>query len=149
MAKLYSQKLLGDSKVNDKLIVAYLRSLGKKCKTVDGLADQRDKYDIVVWSKKLGEMHIDTKYTTRPESRLFYETDKHKNSKADYIWYFLKDQNMTSFLIKKDTLKKLTDGRYKYQVREDGDMLVDFSINELKKDIDYWQIDMSRVFQGR
>ena len=53
---------------------------------------------------------------------------------------------MTSFLIKKDVLKKLTDGRYKYQVREDGDMLVDFSINELKKDTDYWQIDMSRVF---
>ena len=149
MANLYSQKLLDDSKVNDKLIVAYLRSLGKKCKTVDGLADQRDKYDIVVWSKKFGEMHIDTKYTTRPESRLFYETDKHKNSKADYIWYFLKSQNMTSFLIKKDALKKLTDGRYKYQVREDGDMLVDFSINELKKDIDYWQIDMSRVFQRR
>ena len=149
MANLYSQKLLDDSKVNDKLIVAYLQSLGKKCKTVNGLADQRDKYDIVVWSKKFGEMRIDTKYTTRPESRLFYETDKHKNSKADYIWYFLKSQNMTSFLIKKDVLKKLTDGRYKYQVREDGDMLVDFSINELKKDIDYWQIDMSRVFQRR
>ena len=146
MAKLYSKKLLDDSKVNDKLIVAYLQSLGKKCKTVDGLADQRYKYDIVVWSKKFGEMHIDTKYTTRPESRLFYETDKHKNSKAEYIWYFLKSQNMTSFLIKKDVLKKLTAGRYKYQVREDGDMLVDFSINELRKNIDYWQIDMSRVF---
>ena len=53
---------------------------------------------------------------------------------------------MTSFLIKKDTLKKLTDGRYKYQVCEAGDMLVDFSINEFKKGIDYWQIDMSRVF---
>ena len=90
MANLYSQKLLDDSKVNDKLIVAYLQSLGKKCKTVDGLVDQRYKYDIVVWSKKFGEMHIDTKYTTRPESRLFYEIDKHKNSKADYIWYFLK-----------------------------------------------------------
>ena len=61
MAKLYSQKALDDSKVNDKLIVAYLQSLGKKCKTVDGLADQRYKYDIVVWSKKFGEMHIDTK----------------------------------------------------------------------------------------
>ena len=105
MAKLYSQKLLDDSKVNDKLIVAYLQSLGKKCKTVDGLVDKRNKYDIVVWSKKFGEMHIDTKYTTRPESRLFYEIDKHKNSKADYIWYFLKSQNMTSFLIKKDALK--------------------------------------------
>ena len=146
MAKLYSQKLLDDSKVNDKLIVAYLQSLGKKCKIVDGLVDQRYKYDIVVWSKKFGEMHIDTKYTTRPESSLFYETDKHKNSKADYIWYFLKSQNMTSFLIKKDALKKLTDGHYKYQVRENGDWLVDFSINKLKKDIDYWQIDMSRVF---
>ena len=146
MAKLYSQKLLDDSKVNDKLIVAYLRSLGKKCKTVDGLADQRDKYDIVVWSKKFGEMHIDTKYTTRPESRLFYETDKHKNSKADYIWYFLKSQNMTSFLIKNDALKKLTAGHCKYQAREDGDWLVDFSVNKLKKDIDYWQIDMSRAF---
>ena len=146
MAKLHSQKALDDSKVNDKLIVAYLQSLGKKCKTVDGLADQRYKYDIVVWSKKFGEMHIDTKYTTRLESRLFYETDKHKNSKADYIWYFLKSQNMTSFLIKKDALKKLTDGHYKYQVRENGDWLVDFSINKLKKDIDYWQIDMSRVF---
>ena len=146
MAKLHSQKALDDSKVNDKLIVAYLQSLGKKCKTVDGLADQRYKYDIVVWSKKFGEMHIDTKYTTRLESRLFYETDKHKNSKADYIWYFLKSQNMTSFLIKKDALKKLTDGHYKYQVRENGDWLVDFSVNKLKKDIDYWQIDMSRVF---
>lgn len=146
MAKLHSQKALDDSKVNDKLIVAYLQSLGKKCKTVDGLADQRYKYDIVVWSKKFGEMHIDTKYTTRPETRLFYETDKHKNSKADYIWYFLKSQNMTSFLIKKDALKKLTDGHYKYQVRENGDWLVDFSINKLKKDIDYWQIDMSRAF---
>ena len=146
MANLYSQKLLDDSKVNDKLIVAYLQSLGKKCKTVNGLADQRYKYDIVVWSKKFGEMHIDTKYPTRPETRLFYETDKHKNSKADYIWYFLKSQNMTSFLIKKDALKKLTDGHYKYQVRENGDWLVDFSINKLKKDIDYWQIDMSRVF---
>ena len=146
MAKLHSQKALDDSKVNDKLIVAYLQSLGKKCKTVDGLADQRDKYDIVVWSKKFGEMHIDTKYTTRPETRLFYETDKHKNSKAEYIWYFLKSQNMTSFLIKKDALKKLTDGHYKYQVRENGDWLVDFSINKLKKDIDYWQIDMSRAF---
>lgn len=146
MAKLHSQKALDDSKVNDKLIVAYLQSLGKKCKTVDGLADQRYKYDIVVWSKKFGEMHIDTKYTTRLETRLFYETDKHKNSKADYIWYFLKSQNMTSFLIKKDALKKLTDGHYKYQVRENGDWLVDFSINKLKKDIDYWQIDMSRVF---
>ena len=146
MAKLHSQKALDDSKVNDKLIVAYLQSLGKKCKIVDGLADQRYKYDIVVWSKKFGEMHIDTKYTTRPETRLFYETDKHKNSKADYIWYFLKSQNMTSFLIKKDVLKKLTDGHYKYQVRENSDWLVDFSINKLKKDIDYWQIDMSRVF---
>ena len=146
MAKLHSQKALDDSKVNDKLIVAYLQSLGKKCKTVDGLADQRYKYDIVVWSKKFGEMHIDTKYTTRPETRLFYETDKHKNSKADYIWYFLKSQNMTSFLIKKDALKKLTDGHYKYQVRENGDWLVDFSVNKLKKDIDYWQIDMSRAF---
>ena len=146
MAKLYSQKALDDSKVNDKLIVAYLQSLGKKCKTVDGLVDQRYKYDIVVWSKKFGEMHIDTKYTTRPETRLFYETDKHKNSKADYIWYFLKSQNMTSFLIKKDALKKLTDGHYKYQVRENGDWLVDFSVNKLKKDIDYWQIDMSRAF---
>ena len=149
MAKLHSQKLLDDSKANDKKVVSWLQSLGKRCKTVDGLADKRDKYDIVVWSKKFGEMHIDTKYTTRPESRLFYETDKHKNSKADYIWYFLKSQNMTSFLIKKDALKKLTDGRYKYQVREDGDMLVDFSINELKKDIDYWQIDMSKAFPGR
>lgn len=149
MAKLHSQKLLDDSKEYDKLIVAYLQSLGKRCKIADGLVDRLDKYDIVVWSKKFGEMHIDTKYTTRPETRLFYETDKHKNSKADYIWYFLKSQNMTSFLIKKDALKKLTDGRYKYQVREDGDMLVDFSINELKKDIDYWQIDMSRVFPGR
>ena len=90
MANKYSQKLLDDSKEYDKLIVAYLQSIGKKCKTVDGLADQRDKYDIVVWSKKFGEMYIDTKYTTRPESRLFYEIDKHKNSKADYIWYFLK-----------------------------------------------------------
>lgn len=90
--------------------------------------------------------YYDTKYTTRPETRLFYETDKHKNSKADYIWYFLKSQNMTSFLIKKDALKKLTDGHYKYQVRENGDWLVDFSINKFKKDIDYWQIDMSRAF---
>ena len=146
MAKLHSQKLLDDSKEYDKQIVAYLQSLGKKCKTVDGLVDQRYKYDIVVWSKKFGEMHIDTKYTTRPETRLFYETDKHKNSKADYIWYFLKSQNMTSFLIKKDALKKLTDGHYKYQVRENGDWLVDFSVNKLKKDIDYWQIDMSRAF---
>ena len=146
MANLYSQKLLDVSKVNDKLIVTYLRSLGKKCKTVDGLADQRDKYDIVVWSKKFGEMHIDTKYTTRPETRLFYETDKHKNSKADYIWYFLKSQNMTSFLIKKDALKKLTTGKRKYQAREGGDWLVDFSVNELKKGTDYWQIDMSRAF---
>ena len=146
MAKLHSQKLLDDSKANDKKVVAWLQFLGKRCKTVDGLADKRDKYDIVVQSEKFGEMHIDTKYTTRLESRLFYETDKHKNSKADYIWYFLKSQNMTSFLIKKDALKKLTDGHYKYQVRENGDWLVDFSINKLKKDIDYWQIDMSRAF---
>ena len=146
MAKLHSQKLLDDSKANDKKVVAWLQSLGKRCKTVDGLADKKDKYDIVVQSEKFGEMHIDTKYTTRLESRLFYETDKHKNSKADYIWYFLKSQNMTSFLIKKDALKKLTDGHYKYQVRENGDWLVDFSVNKLKKDIDYWQIDMSRAF---
>lgn len=146
MAKLHSQKALDDSKVNDKLIVAYLQSFGKKCKTVDGLADQRYKYDIVVWSKKFGEMHIDTKYTTRPETRLFYETDKHKNSKADYIWYFLKSQNMTSFLIKKDALKKMTTGKRKYQAREGGDWLVDFSVNKLKKGTDYWQIDMSRTF---
>ena len=146
MAKLHSQKLLDDSKANDKKVVVWLQSLGKRCKTVDGLADKRDKYDIVVQSEKFGEMHIDTKYTTRLESRLFYETDKHKNSKADYIWYFLKSQNMTSFLIKKDALKKLTDGHYKYQVRENGDWLVDFSVNKLKKDIDYWQIDMSRAF---
>ena len=146
MAKLHSQKLLDDSKANDKKVVAWLQFLGKRCKTVDGLADKKDKYDIVVQSEKFGEMHIDTKYTTRLESRLFYETDKHKNSKADYIWYFLKSQNMTSFLIKKDALKKLTYGRYKYQVRENGDWLVDFSVNKLKKDIDYWQIDMSRAF---
>ena len=146
MAKLHSQKLLDDSKANDKKVVAWLQFLGKRCKTVDGLADKKDKYDIVVQSEKFGEMHIDTKYTTRLESRLFYETDKHKNSKADYIWYFLKSQNMTSFLIKKDALKKLTDGHYKYQVRENGDWLVDFSVNKLKKDIDYWQIDMSRAF---
>ena len=146
MAKLHSQKLLDDSKANDKKVVAWLQFLGKRCKTVDGLADKRDKYDIVVQSEKFGEMHIDTKYTTRLESRLFYETDKHKNSKADYIWYFLKSQNMTSFLIKKDALKKLTDGHYKYQVRENGDWLVDFSVNKLKKGTDYWQIDMSRAF---
>ena len=146
MANLHSQKLLDDSKEYDKQIVAYLQSLGKKCKTVDGLADQRYKYDIVVWSEKLDTMLIDTKYTTRPETRLFYETDKHKNSKANFIWYFLKNKNMTSFLIKKDALKKLTDGHYKYQVRENGDWLVDFSVNKLKKDIDYWQIDMSRAF---
>lgn len=146
MANLHSQKLLDDSKEYDKQIVAYLQSLGKKCKTVDGLADQRYKYDIVVWSEKLDTMFIDTKYTTRPETRLFYETDKHKNSEANFIWYFLKNKNMTSFLIKKDALKKLTDGHYKYQVRENGDWLVDFSVNKLKKDIDYWQIDMSRAF---
>ena len=149
MAKLHSQKLLDDSKEYDKLIVAYLQSLGKKCKTVDGLVDQRYKYDIVVWSKKFGEMHIDTKYTTRPETRLFYETDKHKNSKADYIWYFLKSQNMTSFLIKKDALKKLTTGKRKYQAREGGDWLVDFSVNELKKGTDYWCICMSEAFHGQ
>ena len=146
MAKLHSQKLLDDSKVNDKQIVAYLQSLGKKCKTVDGLVDQRYKYDIVVWSEKLDTMLIDTKYTTRPETRLFYETDKHKNSEANFIWYFLKNKNMTSFLIKKDALKKMTTGKHKYQAREGGDWLVDFSVNELKKGTDYWQIDMSRAF---
>ena len=36
MAKLHSQKLLDDSKANDKKVVAYLQSLGKRCKTVDG-----------------------------------------------------------------------------------------------------------------
>ena len=146
MAKLHSQKLLDDSKANDKKVVAYLQSLGKRCKTVDGLADKRDKYDIVVQSEKFGEMYIDTKYTTRPETRLFYEIEKHKNSEANFIWYFLKNRNMTSFLIKKDALKKLTIGRYQYQVREDGDVLVDFSTNELKKGIDCWQIDMSKAF---
>ena len=149
MAKLHSQKLLDDSKVNDKKVVSYLQLLGKKCKTVDSLVDKKDKYDIVVWSKKFGEMHIDTKYTTRLESRLFYETDKHKNSKADYIWYFLKSQNMISFLIKKDALKKLTTGKRKYQAREGGDWLVDFSVNELKKRTDYWCICMSEAFHGR
>ena len=149
MAKLHSQKLLDDSKVNDKKVVSYLQLLGKKCKTVDSLVDKKDKYDIVVWSKKFGEKHIDTKYTTRLESRLFYETDKHKNSKADYIWYFLKSQNMISFLIKKDALKKLTTGKRKYQAREGGDWLVDFSVNELKKRTDYWCICMSEAFHGR
>ena len=149
MAKLHSQKLLDDSKEYDKLIVAYLQSLGKRCKTADGLADRLDKYDIVVWSEKLGTMLIDTKYTTRPETRLFYETDKHKNSKADYIWYFLKSQNMASFLIKKDALKKLTTSKRKYQAREGGDWLVDFSVNELKKGTDYWCICMSEAFPRR
>ena len=149
MAKLHSQKLLDDSKEYDKLIVAYLQSLGKRCKIADGLVDRLDKYDIVVWSKKFGEMHIDTKYTTRPETRLFYEIDKHKNSEANFIWYFLKNKNMTSFLIKKDTLKKLTTSKRKYQAREGGDWLVDFSVNELKKGTDYWCICMSEAFPGR
>ena len=149
MAKLHSQKLLDDSKVNDRKVVSYLQSLGKKCKIADGLADRLDKYDIVVWSKKLGTMLIDTKYTTRPATRLFYETDKHKNSEANFIWYFLKSQNMTSFLIKKDALKKLTTGKRKYQAREGGDWLVDFSVNELKKGTDYWCICMSEAFHGR
>ena len=48
MAKLHSQKLLDDSKEYDKLIVAYLQSLGKRCKTADSLADKQNKYDIVV-----------------------------------------------------------------------------------------------------
>lgn len=146
MAKLHSQKLLDDSKANDKKVIAYLQSLGKRCKTVDGLADQRDKYDIVVWSEKLGTMRIDTKYTTRPETRLFYETDKHKNSDANFIWYFLKNKSMTSFLIKKDVLKKLAAGRKQYQAHEGGDWLVDFSVNELKKGTEYWSIDVSKVF---
>ena len=72
MAKLHSKKLLDDSKTNDKMIVRHLQSLGKRCKTVDGLADKKGKYDIVIWSEKLGTMRIDTKYTNRPESRLFY-----------------------------------------------------------------------------
>ena len=149
MAKLHSQKLLDDSKEYDKLIVAYLQSLGKRCETADVLADKQDKYDIVVWSEKLGTMLIDTKYTTRPETRLFYETDKHKNSEANFIWYFLKNKNMTNFLIKKDALKKLTTGKRKYQAREGGDWLVDFSVNELKKGTDYWCIRMSEAFHGR
>ena len=149
MAKLYSQKLLDDSKEYDRLIVAYLQSLGKRCKIANGLADRLNKYDIVVWSEKFDTMRIDTKYTTRPETRLFYETDKHKNSKADYIWYFLKSQNMASFLIKKDALKKLTTSKRKYQAREGGDWLVDFSVNELKKGTDYWCICMSEAFHGR
>lgn len=91
-------------------------------------------------------MRIDTKYTSKPESRLFYEVKKHENSKADWIWYFLNDKHMISFLIKKDVLKKLVTGRKQYQTREGGDWLVDFDVKELKKGIDYWQIDMSKAF---
>ena len=146
MAKLHSKKLLDDSKTNDKMIVRHLQSLGKRCKTVDGLADKKGKYDIVIWSEKLGTMRIDTKYTNRPESRLFYEIAKHENSDANFIWYFLNCQNMTSFLVKKDALKKLVAGRHRYQARENGDLLTDFSINELKANADYWKIDMSKSF---
>lgn len=48
MAKLHSKKLLDDSKTNDKMIVRHLQSLGKRCKTVDDLADKKGKYDIVI-----------------------------------------------------------------------------------------------------
>lgn len=146
MAKLHSQRLLDDSKANDKKVVAYLQSLGKKCKIADDFNDKRDKYDIVVESEKFGEMCIDTKYTSRPETRLFYEVKKHENSKADFIWYFLNGLHMISFLIKKDALKKLTAGRKQYQARKGGDWLVDFDVKELKRGTDYWSIGMSKAF---
>lgn len=145
MAKLHSQKLLDVSKAKDKMIVAYLQSLGKRCKVADDLADKRGKYDIVVWSEKLGTMRIDTKYTLRPETRLFYEIDKHKNSDANFIWYFLEDRDYISYLVRKDALKKLTACKHKYQAREGGDWLVDFDVNELKQETEYWQIYMSKL----
>ena len=86
-----------------------------------------------------GDIHVDG--VGRRKNRNIIFVDLMLNNNQNQV-----RENISSVI---NVLKKLTDGRYKYQVREDGDMLVDFSINELKKDIDYWQIDMSRVFPGR
>lgn len=69
---------------------------------------------------------------------MWFEIDKHKNSKAEYIWYFLKNTN-ESFFISKDSLLKLTsDNRRRY--RPGYDTLVDFSIDELEENKDYNRI---------
>lgn len=122
-----------NSKKLDAYLVDYFSKHGKDARLATDSEDKLKKFDIVINGKK-----IDTKIVNRPKTQLWFEVDKHKDSECDLIWYFI-DGSKENYCISKDALINLvSDNRRRYQPKTD--VLVDFSIDELKEKQDYWRI---------
>lgn len=81
---LHNPKGFDISKYNDQLIVDHYLKLGKTCSIseIGSSADIDDKIDIIIDGHS-----IDTKYFRN----FTIEVDKIRKSKAEYIWYILKN----------------------------------------------------------
>lgn len=141
---LYDPAKFNSSKENDKKLVKWLVDTNR-CNfatIATSYQDKVEKFDISVVNLRNVKFNIDTKYTTRNKTNLFYEFKKHENSKANFIWYINLNDLKHTFLVKTKILRKLAkDGRPSYIKYKDP--LVDFSIDELVKDVDYYVRDIS------
>lgn len=124
-----------ESKELDKKIIQYFKNQHIDARIATDNEDKFQKFDIIVDNK-----YIDTKIIGRPKTKLWFEVEKHAQSKANYIWYFLKGTNENYCILKESLLKLTSDNRRRYRPRYD--VLVDFSIDELEENKDYERIDI-------